>query len=309
LDLSYTSRISVTDPDDPRIAEFVGLRERALRRGLTPADPRRRLQNPPAGGGDRLDATPDRADSTTAPSPREGVFVAEGDIVVVRALQAGYRIRSVLVDATRREPPPEQIPTEAPVFAASPPVLERITGLGVHRGILASFERRPPPSPAEVLANSRRVVVLERVSNPTNLGVILRSARGLGIDAVLLDPTCTDPLYRRVSRVAMGEGYALPWAVLPRLPSGLDPIRRAGFRTIALTPDPAATPIDALDTHDDHRVALLLGAEGPGLSPETMAAADATARIPMSADVDSLNVGVAAGIAFWVLTRASRGKI
>jgi tRNA G18 (ribose-2'-O)-methylase SpoU len=319
LDLSYNSRHPVTDPDDPRIAEFVGLRERALRRGLTPADPRQRLQDPPqdppasppAGGGDRLDATPDRAERTKAPSPKqsEGVFVAEGDIVVVRALQAGYRIRSVLVDATRRDPLPQDIPATAPIFAASPPVLERITGLGVHRGILASFERRPSATPAEVLDGARRVVVLERVSNPTNLGVILRSARGLGIDAVLLDPTCTDPLYRRVSRVAMGEGYKLPWAVLPRLPEGLDPVRAAGFRLVALTPDPAATPIDALDLRPDDKVALLLGAEGPGLSPETMAAADTPARIPMDSDVDSLNVGVAAGIAFWVLTRRSEGNI
>jgi tRNA G18 (ribose-2'-O)-methylase SpoU len=312
LDLSYNSRIPVTDPDDARIAEFVGLRERALRRGLTPADPRRRLQSPPAGGGDRLDATPAPAEPTNAPNPQgpsEGVFVAEGDIVVVRALEAGYRVRSVLVDATRREPLPAELPTNVPTFAASPPVLERITGLGVHRGILASFDRRPPPPASEVLGASWRIVVLERVSNPTNLGVILRSARGLGVDAALLDSTCTDPLYRRVSRVAMGEGYKLPWAVLPRLPDGLDLVDEAGFTTVALTPDPAATPIDALDLKPDEKVALLLGAEGPGLSPETMAAADATARIPMASDVDSLNVGVAAGIAFWVLTRHGPGTI
>jgi tRNA G18 (ribose-2'-O)-methylase SpoU len=276
LDLSYDSRIPVTEPDDPRIAAFVGLRERALRRGF---------------------------------GPREGVFVAEGDIVVVRALEAGYRIRSVLVDATRREPLPDQLPHDVATFAASPPVLRRITGLGVHRGMLASFERRPPASLADVLDEAKRVVVLERVSNPANLGVILRSARGLGIDAALLDPTCTDPLYRRVSRVAMGESYKLPWAVLAHLPDGLDAVRDAGFRTIALTPDPAAAPIDALDLGPDDRVALLLGAEGPGLSADTMAAADTTARIPMASDVDSLNVGVAAGIAFWVLTRNPRGNI
>jgi tRNA G18 (ribose-2'-O)-methylase SpoU len=276
LDLSYNSGIPVTDPDDPCIAEFVGLRERPLRRRRRP-----------------------------------GVFVAEGDNVVVRALQAGYRIRSVLVDATRRDPLPSELPADATVFAASPPVLERITGLGVHRGILASFDRRPPPPPTEVLDKAKRVVVLERVSNPTNLGVILRSARGLGIDAALLDPTCTDPLYRRVSRVAMGEGYKLPWAVLPRLPDGLDVVRDAGFRLVALTPKPTATPIDqiAQEMNPDDKVALLLGAEGPGLSPETMAAADTTVCISMVSDVDSLNVGVAAGIAFWVLTHRPRGKI
>ncbi len=158
--------------------------------------------------------------------------------------------------------------------------------------------------PADVLAAARRVIVLERVSNPTNLGVVIRSAAGLGIDAVLLDPTCTDPLYRRVSRVAMGEGYAFPWAWLPRLPDGgLDVVRAAGFRLLALTPDSGATPIDAVDPGPDERIALLFGAEGPGLSAATLAAADDRVGIPMRGGVDSLNVGVAAGIACWVLGR------
>ncbi|HEX6569972.1 MAG TPA: TrmH family RNA methyltransferase, partial [Acidimicrobiales bacterium] len=168
-------RAPVDHPDDPRIAEFVGLRDREL------AGPRVR--------GRRVAAN--------------GVFVAEGDVVVERALRAGFRVRAALVDATRSDPPPPGMPPDAPVFAAAPAVLRRITGLGVHRGMLASFDRRPVPPVDEVLAPARRVVVLERVSNPTNLGVIIRSAAGLGIDAVLLDPTCTDPLYRRVARVAM----------------------------------------------------------------------------------------------------------
>jgi tRNA G18 (ribose-2'-O)-methylase SpoU len=226
-------------------------------------------------------------------------------------MEAGYQLRSLLVDATRRAPLPVPVTRVAEaaagvrLFAASPAVLQRITGLGVHRGILGSFDRRPPRPASELLADPaiRRVVVLERVSNPTNLGVILRSARALGIDAALLDPTCTDPLYRRVARVAMGEGYAFPWAVLPRLPGGLDPVRSAGFRLVALTPDPEATPIDALAPGPDDRVALLLGAEGPGLSAGTMEIADVRAGIPMRAGVDSLNVGVAAGIAFWELGR------
>jgi tRNA G18 (ribose-2'-O)-methylase SpoU len=332
-------RLTVDDPHDPRIAEFVGLRERPLRRGLRPADPGQRL---PASGGDsgdsgdsgdrhdapdarvevtRGDAPPAGQPGTEAPTgrvggrpPAPGVFVSEGDVVVARALQAGYRLRSVLVDATRRVPLPAEIPGDATVYAAAPAVLERITGLGVHRGILASFDRRPLPPASELLGSPgergpRRVVVLERVSNPANLGVILRSARGLGIDAVLLDPTCTDPLYRRVSRVAMGEGYALACATLPRLPGGLDVVRRAGFRLVALTPDPGAMAIDALDVAPDDRVALLLGAEGPGLSPGTLAAADERAGIPMAAGVDSLNVGVAAGIAFWVLGRRRPANI
>jgi tRNA G18 (ribose-2'-O)-methylase SpoU len=268
-------RAHVDDPDDPRIAEFVGLRDRDL------AGPRER--------GRRV--------------PGNGVFVAEGDIVVERALRAGYHLRAALVDATRTEPLPAGIGADAPVYAAAPPVLRLITGLGVHRGVLASFDRRPVADAADVLAPARRVIVLERVSNPTNLGVIIRSAAGLGIDAVLLDPTCADPLYRRVSRVAMGEGYAFPWAWLPRLPDGLTAVRDAGFRLLALTPDPAAMPIDAVGDARADRVALLFGAEGPGLSDATLAAADERIGIPMRGGVDSLNVGVAAGIACWVLGR------
>ena len=231
------------------------------------------------------------------------MFIAEGDIVAARAIRAGYRLRAVLVDATRTVPLPPGVAPDAPVYAAAPRVLERITGLGVHRGLLASFDRRPPRPAAEVVAGARRVVVLERVSNPTNLGVILRSAAGLGMDAMLLDPTCSDPLYRRTSRVAMGEGYAFPWAWVPRLPDGLAILRAHGFGLVALTPDSGATPIDELGLDGD-RVALLFGAEGPGLSPETLAAADVRASIPMRGGVDSLNVGVAAGIACWVLGRA-----
>jgi tRNA G18 (ribose-2'-O)-methylase SpoU len=157
-----------------------------------------------------------------------------------------------------------------------------------------------------VLVGARRVVVLERVSNPTNLGVILRSAAGLGMDAVLLDPTCSDPLYRRTSRVAMGEGYGYPWTWIARLPGGLEVVRARGFTLVALTPDAGAVALDevALDGADGP-VALLFGAEGPGLSAGTLAAADVRASIPMRSGVDSLNVGVAAGIAFWVLGRTA----
>jgi tRNA G18 (ribose-2'-O)-methylase SpoU len=269
-------RATVDDPDDPRIAEFVGLRDREL------AGPRVR--------GRRV--------------PGDGVFIAEGDVVVERALRAGFRPRAALVDATRTDPLPAGIDRSAtPVYRASPAVLRRITGLGVHRGVLASFERRPVAAATDVLAAARRVIVLERVSNPTNLGVIIRSAAGLGIDAVLLDPACTDPLYRRVARVAMGEGYAFPWAWLPRLPEGIALVREAGFRLLALTPDPDATPVDAVHVGADDRAALLLGAEGSGLSAGTLAAADDRVAIPMRGGVDSLNVGVAAGIACWVLGR------
>jgi tRNA G18 (ribose-2'-O)-methylase SpoU len=276
--------VPIDDPRDPRIAPFVGLRDRELARRVAP-------------GG-------------------RGAFIAEGDVVAERALRAGYELLAVLVDASRRDPLPPGLDA-APVYAAAPVVLQRITGLGVHRGLLACFERRPPRPAAEVLDSARRVVVLERVSNPTNLGVILRSAAGLGMGAVLLDPTCSDPLYRRTARVAMGEGYGFPWAWIPRLPGGLDVLRPHGFRLVALTPDDGAVPLDelALDGAGggevgggDERVALLFGAEGPGLSPGTLAAADVRAGIPMRGGVDSLNVGVAAGIAFWVLGRGGRHR-
>ncbi|HET6834032.1 MAG TPA: RNA methyltransferase [Acidimicrobiales bacterium] len=274
--------VPIDDPRDPRIAHFVGLRDRDLARRVPLGEP--------------------------------GVFIAEGDIVAERAVRAGYELRAVLVDATRTDPLPRGVDAEVPIYAAAPAVLQRITGLGVHRGVLACFDRRPTLPAAEVLAAARRVVVLERVSNPTNLGVILRSAAGLGMDAVLLDPTCSDPLYRRTSRVAMGEGYGFPWAWIPRLPGGLDVLRAHGFRLVALTPEDGAVPLDelALDGADDlvaDRVALLFGAEGPGLSPETLAAADVRAGIPMRGGVDSLNVGVAAGIAFWVLGRAGPRRV
>jgi tRNA G18 (ribose-2'-O)-methylase SpoU len=270
-------RSPVDDPDDPRIADFVGLRDREL------AGPRVRGRRAVA----------------------NGMFVAEGDVVVERALRAGYRLRAALVDATRADPLPPGMPADAEVFAASPAVLRRITGLGVHRGMLATFDRRPVAPVDELLADARRVVVLERVSNPTNLGVIIRTAAGLGFDAVLLDPTCTDPLYRRVARVAMGEGYAFSWAWLPRLPGGLDLVRAAGFRLLALTPAAGARPLDEVRLAEGERVALLFGAEGPGLSAQTLAAADERVGIAMQGGVDSLNVGVAAGIACWVLGRRS----
>jgi tRNA G18 (ribose-2'-O)-methylase SpoU len=277
--------VPIDDPRDPRIAPFVGLRDRELARRVAP-------------GG-------------------HGVFIAEGDVVAERALRAGYEPLAVLVDAARSDPLPLGIDAGVPVYAAAPAVLQRITGLGVHRGLLACFERRPPRPAAEVLDTARRVVVLERVSNPTNLGVILRSAAGLGMDAALLDPTCSDPLYRRTARVAMGEGYGFPWAWIPRLPGGLDVLRAHGFRLVALTPDDGAVPVDELAVDGaegggvdgrDERVALLFGAEGPGLSPGTLAAADVRAGIPMWGGVDSLNVGVAAGIAFWVLGRTGRHR-
>jgi tRNA G18 (ribose-2'-O)-methylase SpoU len=200
-------------------------------------------------------------------------------------------------------PLPASVPDDAVVYRAGPAVMIRITGYHLHRGMLASFDRRPVPPVDEVLDGRRRVVVLEGVANPTNLGVVVRSANALGMDALLLDPACCDPLYRRASRVSMGEVFAVPYAHLNRLPDGLEPLRRQGFSIVALTPDPTAEPVDQLGFGPDDRVALLLGTEGAGLSDATMTAADRRVRIPMPGTADSLNVGVAAAIAFYELGR------
>ncbi len=264
----------MTDPDDPRIAEYSGLRDHDLRR---------RREAP---GGDL-----------------HGIFVAEGDIVVERALRAGYRIRSALVDATRTRPIPSAVPSSTTVFAAGPEVVRRITGMGVHRGMMAVMERRPVPDPEQVLGAATRVVVLEGVVNPTNLGIIARSAVGLGADAMLLDPTCVDPLYRRSSRVSMGEVFALPYARLPRFPDGLDVVAANGFELLALTPDRSAEAIDDVAFDADEKVALVLGSEGPGLASDTMERVGRRVRIPLHGGVDSLNVAAAAAIACYVLGR------
>lgn len=266
----------VDDPADDRLAVFMGLRDHDLRR---------RREGP---GGDMA-----------------GVFVAEGALVAGRALTAGYRATAVLVDGRRTDPLPDGLAPDVPVFRAGPAVVSAVTGYQTHRGALVAFARRPLPRPESVLGTARRIVVTEAVVNPTNLGVILRSAAGLGVDALLLDPSSCDPLYRRANRASMGEGFAVPHARLDRLPDGLAPVVEAGFTTVALTP-----AADAVDLHDwtealplDARVALLLGSEGPGLTDATAAAADVRARIPLRGAVDSLNVGVAAGIACYLLGR------
>ena len=154
-----------------------------------------------------------------------------------------------------------------------------------------------------MLEHARRIVVLEGVNNPTNLGIIARSAAALGIDAMLLDTVCCDPLYRRSSRVAMGEVFKLPYARLGAFPGGLDMLHEHGFELVALTPDVDALPIDHLQLAADARVALLFGAEGPGLTDATLSRCDHQVRIPMHDGVDSLNIAAAAAIAIWCVSR------
>jgi len=232
-----------------------------------------------------------------------GFFVAEGVHAVARLLASGRRIRSVLLDPTRLHTlRPRLAGLEAPVLVADQPTLRAVAGFPVHRGVLAAADRWPLPEPGGVLAGARRVAVLEDINDHENLGVIFRSAGGLGIDAVLLSPRCCDPLYRRSVRVSMGHVLAVPWTRLEPWPEALSELRRGGFDLVALTPDADAEPLSAWSPASAERVALLLGAEGPGLSPAVLAAADRRLAIPMRTPADSLNVGSAAAIAFYVVT-------
>ena len=264
----------VEAPDDPRVADYVGLTDGA-----------RRMRH----------------------EPGAGFFIAEGEMVIARTAAAGYPPRSLLVSPARlADLSPAVAALDCPVYVASYDVLHAVTGFHVHRGALASFGRLPLRSAADVLAGARRVVVMETVTNHTNLGAVFRSAAGLGMDAVLLSPNSCDPLYRRTVRVSMGQVFSVPYAFLDRWPEGVQDVRAAGFRVLALTPDPAATDLADVAVGPDDKVALLFGAEGPGLTEEVMVASDERVRIPMAAGVDSLNVGAAAAVACWVLGRRPR---
>ncbi len=230
-----------------------------------------------------------------------GLFMAEGLTVIRRALAAGRRLDSVLVDARRTGPVVDLVGPEIAVYAASPEVLLEVCGREKLRDSIACFVRPAPVDVAELLSRSYTVAVLEGVANPTNMGVITRCAAGLGIDAVLLDPTCCDPLYRRAVRVSMGEVFAVPHASLAAFPEGFSTLTEAGFTVAALTPRPGAGSVADHHRAPRDRLAILLGSEGPGLTDASIAAADIELRIPMSAGVDSINVGSAAAIAFQVL--------
>lgn len=261
----------VDRPDDPRVADYVGLTDGA-----------RRMRRE-AGA---------------------GFFIAEGEKVIARTAAAGYPPRSLLLSPQRlADLTPAVAALDCPVYVASYDVLQAVTGFHVHRGALASFGRLPLRTAQDVLAEATRVVVMEAVTNHTNLGAVFRSAAALGMDAVLLSPNSCDPLYRRTVRVSMGQVFSVPYAFLERWPDGIDDVRAAGFRVLALTPHPDATDLADITVAPDDKVALVFGAEGPGLTEEVMAASDERVRIPMAAGVDSLNVGAAAAVACWVLGR------
>jgi tRNA G18 (ribose-2'-O)-methylase SpoU len=190
---------------------------------------------------------------------------------------------------------------DAPVYSAPYDVLRELTGFHVHRGALASFHRKPLPPVDDVVASARRLVVLEGMVSHTNVGAVFRCAAALGMHGVVMSPQSADPLYRRSVRVSMGEVFAVPYARAEQWPGWLDVLRGAGWRVVALTPADDAVRLDELDVAPDDRVAVVLGTEGPGLSPAAMERADVRVRIPMAAGVDSLNVAAAAAVTFWEL--------
>ena len=262
--------VEIDSADDPRLADYRDLRDVELRKNL---------------------------------EAEHGLFLAEGEKVVRRALQAGFTARSFLMAPRWLDGLADVLAgSEAPCYVISERLAEEVTGFHVHRGALASLERRPLPSVDEVLDGARSVLVLEDIVDHTNVGAILRSGAALGFDAVLLAPRCADPLYRRAIKVAMGAVFSLPWTRLPDWYDALPMLSQRGFTTVALTLAPDAVPVEEAVAGLD-RVALVLGSEGHGLSARWEQAADRRAIIPMAAGIDSLNVAAATAVACYVTAR------
>jgi len=262
--------VEVDDPADPRLADYRDLRDVELRKHL---------------------------------ESERGLFLAEGEKVVRRALEAGFAPRSFLMAERWLSGLSDVMSTcDVPCYVVTEELAEDVTGFHVHRGALASLHRRPLPSLDEVLAGARTVLVLEDVVDHTNVGAILRSGAALGIDAVLLSPRCADPLYRRAVKVAMGAVFSLAWTRLPDWHGALPDLAGRGFTTVALTLSDDAVPIDEAVAGVD-QLALVLGSEGHGLSEQWQRSADVRAVIPMYAGIDSLNVAAASAVACYVAAR------
>ena len=269
--------VRLDDATDPRLADYVSLTDVALRTRLEPAS---------------------------------GLYLAESEKVIRRALGAGHRPRSLLLAERWLEPMADLVTRfhalGAPVFTGPPAVIESVTGFHVHRGAIASMHRPALRAPAELIAEALagtgsrpRIAVFEDIVDHTNLGAAFRSCAALGVDAVLVTPRSADPLYRRSVRVSMGTVFQVPWTRLTSWPADLAVVRAAGFTTVALGLTDDAIDLAELTTRHPGPLALILGTEGDGLKPATLAAADVVCRIPMSGGVDSLNVAAAAAVAFY----------
>jgi tRNA G18 (ribose-2'-O)-methylase SpoU len=267
--------IRIVDPADERLADYTHLTDVALR---------------------------------SKHEPSKGLYIAESSEVIRRAVEAGHRARSMLM-AEKWLPTMSDVIDRLgggpagvmPVYVAEPDVLRSITGYHLHRGALAAMHRPAPAPVADVIAGARRVVVLEDIVDHTNVGAIFRSVAALGADAVFVSPRCADPLYRRSVRVSMGTVFQVPWTRMDTWPDDLDILRAHGFVVAALALDDTAVSLDDFIIDPPERVALVLGAEGDGLSRPALQSADVVVRVPMSGGVDSLNVAAASAVALWAL--------
>ena len=243
--------------------------------------------------------------------PEKGIFIAESPKVLDRALDAGYKPVSLLMERKQITGPAAGILSrcgDAPVYTADREMLAELTGFELTRGVLCAF-RRPAPCPVEELCkNARRVAVLEGIVDSTNVGAIFRSAAALNMDAVLINPSCCDPLCRRAVRVSMGTVFQVPWGQLGETPAdwpekGMDILHSLGFKTAAMALSDRSVSIDDEQLAKEPKLAIVLGTEGDGLAAGTIASCDYTVKIPMSHGVDSLNVAAASAVAFWQLGR------
>lgn len=268
--------IEVTDLADPRLAPYVSLTEAQLRNRL---------------------------------EPELGIFIAESPKVIDRALDAGYKPVSLLMERkhlTGQGAPIIERCGGVPVYTASDDLLAQLTGYPLTRGVLCAMRRPTLPTVEELCRDARRVAVLENIVDHTNIGAIFRSAAALGMDAVLVTPSCCDPLYRRSARVSMGTVFQVPWTRIGETcgdwpQPGLDRLRALGFQTVAMALRNDTVDIDDPKLQGAEKLAIVLGTEGDGLKPETIAQCDHTVKIPMARGVDSLNVAAASAVAFWAL--------
>jgi tRNA G18 (ribose-2'-O)-methylase SpoU len=258
--------IAIADLADPRLADYSHLTDVALKK---------------------------------AQGTEHGLYIAESALVLERALRAGHQPRSVLALGTSVEAAVALVGEDVTVFSGPADLLEQLTGYLLHRGLIAAMHRPALPAPADLLRDARRVVVLENIADPTNVGAIFRSVAAIGADAVLVTPRCSDPFYRRAIRVSMGTVLQVPWTRIGDWESAREDL--AGFHIAALALTDTAVSLRDFAANAPERIALVLGAEGEGLTPEALAAADTVVRIPMAHGIDSLNVAATAAVAMYAL--------
>ncbi|MCY7289698.1 MAG: RNA methyltransferase [Cryobacterium sp.] len=261
--------IEISDLNDPRLVDYAHLTDVALKK---------------------------------ARGTEHGLYIAESALVLERALRAGHRPRSVLALGNTVEEARALVDEGVPVFVGPGELLAELTGYVLHRGVIAAMHRPELPDPEVLLAGARRIVILENVSDPTNVGAIFRSAGAIGADAILVTPRCSDPFYRRAIRVSMGTVLQVPWTRVGDWPSTRALLTRHGFHLAALALTTDAVSLRDFPGHEHERLALLLGAEGEGLTPDALAASDTVVQIPMKHGIDSLNVAAASAVAMWALS-------